>query len=397
MGEELRPLERSERRAAFELGCEVFGSDPDDWDPQRPGPPSHRTTGAFADGRLVAKASVHALGQWFGGRRVPTGGLAGVAVALEHRERGLASRLVAASLPAMRDRGEVISTLFPATASLYRRLGWQAAGTRLRRSVATRMLERLPRPDPAVHVRRGGAGDLAGLRSAHTTVAAGQPGWIDRPDWLWQRVLHALEKDQARHLFVAERDGEVTGYLHYHRTAGDDREFFGVAVDDLVAADRATLTALLRLLASNASLNRRITYPAAPDDPLLLLLHEHCTHPEHREWRWMTRLVDAASAVAARGYPLGLRATVALDIADTAARWNAGRWVLEVAGGSAVLTPGGPGRVHVDAGTLASLYTGYANPWTLARLGLLEGASPADLVALASVFAGPSPWMPDFF
>lgn len=144
-------------------------------------------------------------------------------------------------------------------------------------------------------------------------------------------------------------------------------------------------------------MNRTVTYPAAPDDPLLVLLREHDTRPAGREWRWMTRLVDAAGAVAARGYPDGLRATVELDLADAAAPWNAGRWVLEVDRGQGTLTAGGSGRVQVTAGTLASLYTGYANPLTLARLGLLGGARPADLEALAAIFGGPAPWMPDFF
>src|SRR5256885_9520031 len=74
-----------------------------------------RTHGVFVDDRLVAMGTVLGLGQFFGGRAVPMGGVASVAVAPEHRGRGYASAIVQAMLPAMRARGEAIATLSPAT------------------------------------------------------------------------------------------------------------------------------------------------------------------------------------------------------------------------------------------------------------------------------------------
>jgi predicted acetyltransferase len=43
------------------------------------------------------------------------------------------------------------------------------------------------------------------------------------------------------------------------------------------------------------------------------------------------------------------------------------------------------------------MYTGYAAARTLAAAGLLRGATERDLDALHAVFAGPTPWMPDFY
>jgi predicted acetyltransferase len=111
----------------------------------------------------------------------------------------------------------------------------------------------------------------------------------------------------------------------------------------------------------------------------------------------MLRLVDAAQAIAARGYPPGVRATVALELADDECPANAGRFVLVVADGSGRLERGGRGDVRLGVGAFASLYSGWASAATLARTGLLAGAADADLAALDAAFAGSSPWLLDEF
>jgi predicted acetyltransferase len=42
------------------------------------------------------------------------------------------------------------------------------------------------------------------------------------------------------------------------------------------------------------------------------------------------------------------------------------------------------------------MYTGYLSPFEAAALGLVE-AGQRSLAAMQSLFAGPSPWMRDFF
>ena len=64
-------------------------------------------------------AHVYPFGQFFGGRSVRAGGVAGVAVAPEARGRGHAQRVMRASIADQRVRGEANSILDPATTSLY--------------------------------------------------------------------------------------------------------------------------------------------------------------------------------------------------------------------------------------------------------------------------------------
>jgi hypothetical protein len=43
------------------------------------------------------------------------------------------------------------------------------------------------------------------------------------------------------------------------------------------------------------------------------------------------------------------------------------------------------------------MYTGWANPRRLSRVGKLQGATDADLDGLEGAFSGRTPWARDFF
>ncbi|HMF04481.1 MAG TPA: sterol carrier protein domain-containing protein, partial [Acidimicrobiia bacterium] len=100
-------------------------------------------------------------------------------------------------------------------------------------------------------------------------------------------------------------------------------------------------------------------------------------------------------AVAARGYPPGLRAEVHLQLADRVAPWNDGRFVLRVDGGEGKLSPGGTGDVHLSINALASLYTGWATASVLEAAGVMHHAGRRELADLEAVFAGPRPYLFD--
>jgi predicted acetyltransferase len=57
---------------------------------------------------------------------------------------------------------------------------------------------------------------------------------------------------------------------------------------------------------------------------------------------------------------------------------------------------GGRGELRLDVRGLAPLFSGLVAPADLAVAGLVEGPAAALDVA-QRLFAGPEPWMPDFF
>jgi len=79
-------------------------------------------------GRLCGFLRVRRFRQFFGGRVVPMGGVASVAVDPYARGKGVASGLLDASLEAMRADGQAVSALFTTVPALYRGRGWERAG-----------------------------------------------------------------------------------------------------------------------------------------------------------------------------------------------------------------------------------------------------------------------------
>jgi predicted acetyltransferase len=111
----------------------------------------------------------------------------------------------------------------------------------------------------------------------------------------------------------------------------------------------------------------------------------------------MLRVVDAPGAVAARGFPPAVRATVDLEIADRQCDWNAGRWQLTVEEGYATLAKGGDGDVSLTINAFSALYSGYASATTLRQAGMLTGGDARALSDLTAAFSGPTPSIVDFY
>jgi predicted acetyltransferase len=393
---EIRALRESDLEQAWTLGQDAFHVPAE----RKPGflkfaEPS-RWIGAFDAGRLVAATGAHAFGQFFGKRSVPMAGLHSLAVVPERRGQGLARDVMTPLLHAMRERGEVISCLFPATTRLYRRLGWEMGGSYLWRGVAPRSLQRLERPAHG-RLRPGGAADLELLRSCYEKFAAPQNGQLDRPEIWWLRLV-ALWNERS--VFVAEgQGGAVEGYLVYRQLDGESSALggpFRIEVYELAAVTRDASLALWRLLGSWASQVTQIVYRGPAEDPLLLLLPEQ-ELSVLAEIRWMTRVVDAQGAVAARGFAPGVDVEVPLELRDPVFEGNQGCFVLRVCDGRGQLEPGGRGGPVLPIGAFSSLYTGWAPAEMLRRAGGLEGGSDAQRAALDTAFAGPTPWMVDEF
>ena len=399
---DVRLLEEGDREPAHRLRQEVFQERPSEYDDEVDRDyyaPLDRRLGAFDGDRLIGHLAVWDMGQWFGGRRVPMGGVAGVGVLPEHRGRRVASALLERALGLMRERGDAISTLYPANVGLYRSCGWEIAGVWPLRTTTTQAVSRLPRPTGSVDVRRAGAEDLPAITHAYDRWAAGEPGMLDRPRHYAARITAERDDHQT---YLAEAEGTVTGYLWLSREASTDPdESYSTEVNEWLAQDRDALLALWRVAGSGRPISRTLRYVDSPYDSLAMLLHDPGAGQEVRaqpaQEHWMTRLVDIQAAVAARGFPPEVAAEVALEVIDELAPWNAGRWTLRVRDGQGELTAGGSGDVAVDVGALSSLYTGWLDAAQAARMGRLTGAGERHITALTACFAGRTPWMLSYF
>jgi predicted acetyltransferase len=397
MKSEMRLLTRDDLEQAFRLDQQAFNLPDERRELWIEHAVPERIHGAFSDGRLAAAAHVHGFGQFFGERSVPMGGVGGVAVSPEHRGKGLAQRVLIEALQAMRDRGEVISALFPATTSLYRSVGYELAGAAIWHQVSPRSLRDIGGANSLEVLRLEKGDDAEGIRGCYERVAPGINGWVDRDDRRWQSLWawwHA-----GHHVYAYKNSiGDVEAYLVYRHeptppgASGD----YGIRVEQIVAATPDGLRAVWWTLASSASLVDAVNFTASPEDVLLLIMPEQRSSVRGQV-RWMLRIVDIQGAVAARGYRPTPELEIPFTVEDAILPQNSGSWTLRVAEGKARLDPGGERGPRLGIGALSSLFTGWASSATLSRAGLLEGGSPSQLRALDAAFAGPTPWMMEQF
>jgi predicted acetyltransferase len=394
MAYEVRLLTRDDLPAAWEMIRIAFGAErerPSWWREDRPG----RLDWAVFDesGRMIAKATDRAQGHWFGGRLVPACGIAGVIVAPELRGTGLARLVLTHLLHAARGRGAVIATLFRTSPEVYRAFGCEEVGAMTRVAVPAAVLAELARPR-GVLLRPAEAHDVAAVLDAYRALARAGSGLMERSGPLFDTSPEAV---LAGHdgLTVAVEGGAVAGYASWDREPGYD-ESGRLRVSDLIAHTADATTALLAMLGSWSRVTPTISLRLPDPDPAPLLASFVGTRVESRE-PWMLRVLDAAGAVAARGWPAPVSGAVDLAIDDDLCPWNTGPHRLVLGGGEGRLEPGGSGAVRLTMRGFALLYAGGAGPAILRRAGMLSGGGAESDAFLAAATAGPVPALLDYF
>lgn len=352
-----------------------------------------RALGVFVDGTAAAFARIRPFGLFLGGERVPMGGHSPVSTAPEFRGRGFGSMVTAGHFPDLRERGEVIAALYPATTSLYRGVGFGIAGAWNSYKVPARSLQTL-RPVPGVAIRQASMDDLPGVKDAYRRQAQRTHGHLDRSDGWWEFIMRDLDK--SAYLYVVDRaDGGIAGYVYYHQSPRPDWGY-RINVSEVKADDADTAVALWRLVGSSSTMASDVSMSGTPEHELLLLLPEQDL-VQTESLRYMVRMIDLPGAFAARGYPLGARGTVDFELEDRDCPWNTGRWRLSFEDGNAAMAKGGDGAVRITPAALATLYSGYASATKLQMVGALPGATEREVKVLDDAFAGPTPWMPEIF
>lgn len=348
-------------------------------------------------GEIAAASNVRSFGQWFGGRCVELGGYSPVAVLPEYRGRGLARAVVTGHYADLRDRGVPAAGLFPSSVALYRSVGFELAGSYLRRRIPAAHFAALTAP-PDVVVRRGSRADLAAVIRCYNRTAPRIDGSLRRDEPLWEGRLPLDLAGKVLYVVDHPHDpGEVDGYAVYRTTAGRTGYDYSVTVDEVVADRPDTRRALWRVVGSSGSQAPDVVVVGPAEDPLFLLLGAADPVAVETEIRWMLRLIDAPAAVAARGWHPTVSGRVDLDLVDDHAPWNTGRWRLEVADGQGRLVSGGSGAVRLGIGALATWWAGYHGARALAAAGLVATDDPAALATFDGLGAATPPTLVDFY
>ena len=278
------------------------------------------------------------------------------------------------------------------TQPIYRRQGFEQAGTWTVYRLPTQAIDVR---DRSMEVERVAPQDLdwAAIKDLYDRVAVGSAGLLDRNDWFWRRRFWIGTKELPAYVYTVSNEHGLQGYVSFTHRAGDRR--FDLVVHDLIAATSAASRRLWSLLADHRSMAEHVEWAGPPSESLLLGLAEMEAEVVRR-MHWMLRLVDVPAALESRGYLPGITGELHFAVSDGIIAANHGNWTMRVGNGVAKVSPGGRGEVALDVRGLAALYTGFMSPFQLRRAGLIEG-NDHQLAVAAALFAGPAPWMVDFF
>jgi predicted acetyltransferase len=382
-----RDLTTDDLDAAFDVRSRSFGpldaSMRDWWDAaQQESISGHRAIGVFDGERLLAHAKVHSYQQFWGGRPMPMGGVAGVVVAPDARGRGVGSRLMTAIARRSQELGDLVSALYPATIPLYRALGWEIAGAQYRISISAEALRTLG--GKAVPLRTATGSDVEPLRQSLCDGYAAQrangpqlPCGADAKEQLTGDGMMSYVTDGG-HIVFQWRDSDLM-------------------VSSFLADTPEIARALWSLVGSGSSIAKKVEAYVAPDDPIHLLLPEEVGHQTYLK-RWMLRVMDAPKAVAARGFPATTHVSAAVSLVDPLLSGNSGSWRLEVSGGRGQLIPAEPTNagLHLGPNGFAALYAG-TSVHVLRTAGLAWGGEPGGDELLNAAFAGRAAYLLEYF
>jgi predicted acetyltransferase len=332
---------------------------------------------AVEGGRTVGAFRGYALTQYLHGAALPMLGLAAVAVDETARRRGLGRRLCEAAIRVGRERGDLVSSLYPFRPSWYESLGWGLAGSlhafRFRP-------ESLRRYSDGNTVRRAGPEDVGVLAAIYDRFAAEANGPIRRTQRAWRQHLDG----EGVRAYVTG-DANVGGYLIARSSRSGAPDERPLHVREIVADNHRLYEELLGWIAAQQDAWRVVLYDASPDEqfehrlheprPPGFVMHGHAWAPVSRVVRGpMLRLLDVAGACAARlrwGPAAPLR--FGLEVRDAVVPENDGSLVVEFDGRRALVTRGSARpALRLPIAVLSQIFAGELLVRDALMLGLAE-------------------------
>lgn len=174
----------------------------------------HENLRVWIDGPVKAGLLIVPMGQYFGGAAVPMMGIASVGERSDALRRGHATEMMAATLREGAARRMGISTLYASTLSLYRRVGYDAAGCRF---LARLRPQDIPIAASQLHPRGMEPTDDARMKSLYDAHASRTHGFLQRGSYIWPRLVSERFGVPAHGLLFEDDDGQLQAYITYRK------------------------------------------------------------------------------------------------------------------------------------------------------------------------------------
>ena len=329
---EIRPLDPNDALRHRELMAQAFGRGGVVTPPapavgastaqDAPPPDMANKWGLFAGGELQASLTIVPFHTHWGAETVlPLGGIAGVATWAHARGNGYVTDLLTDALRTMKERGEVVSALYPFAWGFYRKFGWDWVGEKHTVTLPLRELRAAPEGRRVRDItQREAINAKPHLEAAYTNYAREYRGVFNRETHQWKNTL-AHRDNRTTFVYQYEPTGEYLLW-RYDGEKGRITEWTARTPEGM----RAHLS-LLHYLHTQYETAEVVIPHNSP-------LPAHIMHwnMETKTWPvFMGRVVDFAGAIQAlppvRDVP---NASLTLALHDEHAPWNKGVWEIGV-------------------------------------------------------------------
>ncbi|MFI0258995.1 GNAT family N-acetyltransferase [Streptomyces sp. NPDC017056] len=354
-----------------------------------------RSLVACRGGRVCATLAGYALEMTLPGGPAPVAGIGYVAVAPQHRRRGLMRELVRRALTALHEeRAEPVAVLHSTEPGIYGRFGFGPASQVVGVSVPPEARGFAAGPETGGLVSDVGSpvDARAAVAEVYDACLAQRPGLVRRDDAWLRRAFE--DRPEERHgagrllcMVASGAGGDARGYALYRLRANWERcaPRYALSVREVFARDPAAYAFLWRSLL-DTDLAGAVGAAARPvDDPLLALLDDpRSAAPTVRDQLY-ARAVDLDRALAARTYSAPVE--VVMEVRDAMCPWNAGRWRL--AGGvdgAVCVRTGAAADLALTARELGAVLLGGGSLVQLGHAGLVTELRPGALRAASAAF-----------
>lgn len=348
------------------------------------------------------------------GAEIPVGGLTWVVVHPQHRRRGILRAMIDHHFAACRERGEAVSALFAAEATIYGRFGYGLAANDLRVTVprGAALRPALTADDAAsgtVRIEELSVDRHGALIDTIATEASRRPLGTDAPhDALLNRPgsvrydemtarrrladpLAFREGKESQRIVIVERDGEPRAYAILRRESR--WEVPGprgvVHVSEAVVTDPAAARTLWATLLDLDLMAETQASMLPEDDVLLELLADPRSAQARRADNLWVRVVDPAAALAQRRYAAAV--DVVLHVQDSVLPENTGAYRVTAQPfepATVVRTDASP-DLSLDVRALGSAYLGGVTLAQLALGGHVVEHTTGALATASAAFAWP--------
>ncbi|MBD8868440.1 GNAT family N-acetyltransferase [Nocardioides donggukensis] len=315
-------------------------------------------------------------------RQVPCAGLTWVGVHPDHRRKGVLTAMLRHHLEQVHEEeGTHVSALHASEPAIYGRYGYGLASLELEVTLsrgATLTAPHLDAAAGAVTTQFATISDADVPERMHAChLAQAEPGAVVGDAGYYARICTQLpeelrDKESWRVLF-ARQDGADVGFAMFRRAHKWER---GRTAGELtvwaVVGDPAARLALLRRLVDFDLMGTVKIGTVGVDDPLLHWAGGPRATADIATYDslWV-RLVDLPEALQARAW--SAPCDVVVEVADTAAPWNAGTWRIRAdgAGQATVERTTAEAEVALPVEALGAAYLGGSSLVALLRAGQL--------------------------